>query len=100
MQNQTETPKDKTLKERAEDLIKSAEASEWLLISAEEYQEKFELSNAAMRVVASMSWKDRLFGMKKLLKQYLIQLSEVDQMYRKKEAELQKKMRKDLGIEK
>ena len=81
--------------ERAQELLQNAKAAEWILIRAEEYQEKFELSNAAMAVVTSMSWWDRLFRYKPLIKQYLRQLSEVDAVYRKREEEYlesQKKM--------
>jgi hypothetical protein len=93
------TEKEKTLQERAEQLVKNANASEWLLLAAEEHQEKFELSNAAVRVVASMNWWHRLFKMKTLIKQYLIQLHEVDALYRRKEKELHKKMKKDFGVD-
>ena len=92
--------KQQTMKERAEELWKNAKAAEWILIRAEEYQEKFELSNAAMSATASMGWWDRLFGYKKLLKQYLLQLSALDAKYRQAEQakydELDKQMKDEL----
>jgi len=96
---ETENSRTQTLNERAQELLKNAETTEWVMLSAEEYQEKFELSNAAMRVVAAMGFWDRVKGYKKLVKQYLTQLQEIEDTFRKKEKELNKKMRKKMDVE-
>ena len=89
--------KQKSIRERAEELVRNARAADWILIRAEEYQEKFELSNATIRVFSSMSWRHRLFGYKKLLKQYLIQLDGLEKQYRKTEKEKYEELKKELS---
>lgn len=92
----SEKIKQKSIRQRAEELVRSARAADWILIRAEEYQEKFELSNAAIGVFASMNWLHRLFGYKKLLKQYLLQLDGLEKKYRKAEKDKYLELQKEI----
>ena len=110
---QSNALKAKTLDERAKKLLRDARAAEWAIIKAEEFQEKFELSNATIGVytalfdeikgeVESMTFMERLTGDKEfqdkhkdLAKTYFKQLSEIDGRFRKKEDEYKKKLMED-----
>lgn len=102
--------KSKELEERAKKLLRDARAAEWAIIKAEEFQEKFELSNATIGVFAALfdEYKDEIQSStfwerlmdnkefpdkhKELAKTYFKQLSEIDAVYRKKEAEYKQKI--------
>ena len=102
--------KSKEIEERAKKLLRDARAAEWAIIKAEEYQEKFELSNATIGVfvavvdeikagVSDMTLTQRLFNTKEfqdkhldLSKTYFKQLNEIDSKYRKREEEYKAKL--------
>lgn len=84
--------KTESLKELAENKIKNEESAKWMLLKAEEYNEKFELAHAAIGVFAGMTLKERIFNYKKLIKQYFLQLAEIEQEFAKAEENLKKEL--------
>ena len=98
------------LKKEAEQLLKTARASEWAMLKAEEYNEKLELSNATIAVLVSvfdnleatvtnMGLIDRIKNNisigndhTKLLATYFRQMGQIDAEFRKKEGEYKKQL--------
>jgi hypothetical protein len=78
----------------AEEKIKNEESSRWILLKAEEYNEKFKLAHATIGMFAGMSLKERIFNYKRLLKQYFLQLSEIEQEFEQSEKTLRSQLHK------
>ena len=76
--------------------VKNESSGEWILIKAEEFQEKFGLANGAIHAYAGMKLWDRIFNYNRLFKQYLTQLNEIDIEMAKKEEEFNNKFQEEL----
>jgi hypothetical protein len=84
MSNKTDNPalaKAEPLKNMAEERVKNEESSRWILLKAEEYNEKFKLSHATIGIFAGMTVWERISNYKQLLKQYFTQLSEIEREF-------------------
>ena len=78
---------------KALELLKNAEASEWVLMKAEELGELQDLANTTLLALVSMNWYQRLTMFKDVYKQYLIQCREI----KEKHAVLQEKFNEQLS---